>query len=162
MNNGIVPALLVYQLVRAERDGGGNLNGSQLHELTIKYLWLYLFGHIHYAWYFTWYVLQMRYLCLKTKAQLLQVILCASIKLQVVVCILVLSEQFDKQAGIGTGKDGLRWVIFSPENVRQLMSYHYMSGKLEYIYPDKQQDNSEKGSCSKHMEGDDARRRNAG
>ena len=44
----------------------------------------------------------------------------------------------------------------------QLISYHYISGKFEYIYPEKQRDNSEKDNGSKHMQGDDAWRRNAG
>ena len=44
----------------------------------------------------------------------------------------------------------------------QLISYNYISGKLGHIYPEKQQDNSEKDNGSKHMEGDDARRRYAG
>ena len=59
-------------------------------------------------------------------------------------------------------QDRLRWVTFSAENVSQLISYDYMSGKLEQIYPEKQQDCSEKDNGSKHKEGDDARRRNAG
>ena len=33
-----------------------------------------------------------------------------------------LSEHFEV---VCTQKDGLRWVIFSPENVGQLISYHY-------------------------------------
>ena len=42
--------------------------------------------------------------------------------------------------------------IFSPENVGQLLSYYYISRKLEHIYTEKQQDNTEdKGS--KQMEG---------
>ena len=50
-------------------------------------------------------------------------------------------------------QDRLRWVTISAENVSQLISYDYISGKLEQIYPEKQQDSSEK---------DNARRRNAG
>ena len=46
-------------------------------------------------------------------------------------------------------------------NVVQLISYYYISGKPEHIYPEKQQDYSEKDNDSKHMEGDDARRRDA-
>ena len=42
--------------------------------------------------------------------------------------------------------------IFSPENVGQLFSYDYISGKLEHIYPEKQQDNNEDNG-PKHMEG---------
>ena len=80
----------------------------------------------------------MRYLGLKTKAQLLTgAFVC---KHQVASCCLRLSFVFVKQAGICTGKGGMRWVIFSPEHVGQLISYHYISGKLEYIYPEKQQD----------------------
>ena len=42
--------------------------------------------------------------------------------------------------------------IFSPKNVGQFFSYYYISGKLEHIYPQKQQDNSE-DNCPKHKEG---------
>ena len=42
---------------------------------------------------------------------------------------------------------------FSPENVGRLFSHYYISGKLEHIYPEKQQDNSDKDNGSKHMEG---------
>ena len=86
---------------------------------------LYLLGHFHYARYFAWYTLEMLYfLHLKTKAQLLT---CAF------VCnhqVDVLFEQFDQQAVICTGKDGLRLIIFSPEIVGQLISHHYISEKL--------------------------------
>ena len=43
--------------------------------------------------------------------------------------------------------------FFSPENVGRLFSYHCIYGKLEHIYPEKQQDTSEKYNGSKHMEG---------
>ena len=43
----------------------------------------------------------------------------------------------------------------------QLISYYPISAKLEYIYPEKQQNNS-KDNGSKQMEGDDASRGNAG
>ena len=61
-----------------------------------------------------------------------------------------------------TQKDGLRWVIFSPENMGQLISYYHISAKLEHICPEKQQNNSKKDNGSKQMEGGDASRRNAG
>ena len=41
--------------------------------------------------------------------------------------------------------------MFFAENVGQLISYYYISEKLEHIYHEKQQDNSEKGNGSKHM-----------
>ena len=47
-------------------------------------------------------------------------------------------------------------------NVSQLISYYYISEKRQHIYSEKQQDNSEKDNGSKHIEGDGARRRNAG
>ena len=43
--------------------------------------------------------------------------------------------------------------IFSPENVGRLFSHYYISGKLEHIYPEKQQDNSDKDNGSKYTEG---------
>ena len=46
----------------------------------------------------------------------------------------------------------MRWITFSAEYVGQLMSYYYISGKLERIYAEKQHDNSEKDNGSKHME----------
>ena len=70
-----------------------------------------------------------------------------------------LSEHFEV---VCNQKDGLRWVIFSPENVGQLISYYHISAKLEHIYPEKQQNNSKKDNGSKQMEEDDASRRNAG
>ena len=73
-----------------------------------------------------------------------------------------LSEHFEV---VCTQKDGLRWVIFSPENMGQLISYYHISAKLEHIYPEKQQNNqnnSKKDNGSKQMEGDDASRGNAG
>ena len=88
----------------------------------------------------------MQYIHLKTKAQLLtRALVC---KLQVVVWNSVLSEHFE---AICSGKDGLRWATFSAENVGQLISYYYISAKLEHIYPERQQDNSEKDNGSKHM-----------
>ena len=70
-----------------------------------------------------------------------------------------LSEHFEV---VCTQKDGLRWVIFSLENVGQLISYYHISTKLEHIYPEKQQNNSKRDNGSKQMEGDDASRWNAG
>ena len=52
--------------------------------------------------------------------------------------------------------------MFSPENVGQLISYNHITAKLEHIYPEKQQNNSQKDNGSKQMEGDDASRWNAG
>ena len=105
-----------------------SLNGSQLQELVIEYLWLYFYGHFHYAWYFTWYAHEMQYLCFKTKARLLAgAFVC---KHDVIVCNAVLSEYFKI---ISTQKDELRWVILSPENVDQLISYYHISGTLEHI-----------------------------
>ena len=69
-----------------------------------------------------------------------------------------LSEHFEV---VCTQTDGLRWVIFSPENVGQLISYNHISAKLEHIYPEKQQNNSKKDNGSKQMEGGDASRWNA-
>ena len=59
-----------------------------------------------------------------------------------------MSEQFDEQAR----KNGQRWATFSPENMVQLISYYYISGKLDHIYPEKQQDNSKKDNDSKDTE----------
>ena len=70
-----------------------------------------------------------------------------------------LSEHFEV---VCNQKDGLRWVIFSPENVGQLISYYHISVKLAHIYPEKQQNNSKKDNGSKQMEEEDASRRNAG
>ena len=42
---------------------------------------------------------------------------------------------------------------FSPENVGRLFSHYHISGKLEHIYPEKQQGNSDNDNGSKHMEG---------
>ena len=39
--------------------------------------------------------------------------------------------------------------IFSPENVGRSFSYYYISGKLEHIYPEKQQDKSEDNGSKK-------------
>ena len=69
-----------------------------------------------------------------------------------------LSEHFEV---VCTQKDALRWVIFPPENVGQLISYYYISAKLEHVYPEKQQNNSKKDNGSKQMEGHDASRWNA-
>ena len=90
---------------------------------------------------------RIQYLHLKTKAQLLTgAFVCEH---QVVVWNSVLSEHFE---AICTGTDGLRWVTFSAEYVGHLISYSYISGKLEHIYPEQQQGNSEKDNGSKHME----------
>ena len=70
-----------------------------------------------------------------------------------------LSEHFDV---VCIQMDGLRWFIFSPENVGQLIYYYHVSAKLEHIYPEKQQNNYKTDSGSKQMEGDDASRENAG
>ena len=70
-----------------------------------------------------------------------------------------LSEHFEV---VCTQKDGLRWVIFSPENAGQLITYYQISAELEHIYPEKQQNNSNKDNGSKQMEEGDASRWNAG
>ena len=44
----------------------------------------------------------------------------------------------------------------------QLIYYYHISAKLEHIYPEKQQNNCEKDSGSKQMEGGDASREDAG
>ena len=46
--------------------------------------------------------------------------------------------------------------------VGKLISYCYISGKLEHIYPEKQQNNAEMDNGSKTHGGVDARRMNAG
>ena len=103
-----VPALLVNQLVRVERDR--SLNGLQLQEHSVEYLRVYEFGHFHHAWCSSWYALEIQYLYLKTETRLLtDAFVC---KHQVVAWNSVLSEQFDEPAVICTGKDGLRWVTF--------------------------------------------------
>ena len=100
------------------------------------HFYLYLFGHFHCAWCITWYAIEMQYLHIKTKAQLLTgAFVC---KHQVVVWNSVLSEHFE---------------AISAENVGQLISYHYTSGKLERIYSEKQQNDSAEDNGSKHMEG---------
>ena len=99
----------------------------------------------------------MQYLNLKTKAQLLKGAFC--LQSSSFVWNTVFSEHFE---ALRNGKDGLRWVTFSSENVGQLISCYYISGKLEHIYPHQQQGDSVKDNGPKHMEGDDARRRNAG
>ena len=43
----------------------------------------------------------------------------------------------------------------------QLISYYHISGKLELVYPEKQQDNKKKDNDSKQMEGGGARKENA-
>ena len=102
MNDGIVPALLVYQLVHAER-GDKGLNVSQLQEL-----------------YFTWCALEMQYLNLKTKARLLRGAFAC--KHQVVIWNTVLSEHFE---ALSTGRidwDGSHfllkmWVSYFPMTI---------------------------------------------
>ena len=67
----------------------------------------------------------MQCLNLKTKAQLLKGAFC----LQASSCCL--KHSFSKHfEALHTGKDGLRWGTLSAENVGQLISYHYISGKL--------------------------------
>ena len=56
-----------------------------------------------------------------------------------------LSEHFEV---VCTQKDGMRWVIFSPENMDKLISYYHISAKLEHIYPEKQHNNSKKDNGS--------------
>ena len=64
----------------------------------------------------TWYALDIQYLHLKTKAQLLA---CAFVcKHEVIVWDSVLSDHFKV---ICNRKDGLRWGILSPENVSQFI-----------------------------------------
>ena len=53
-------------------------------------------------------------------------------------------DLFEHFEVVCTQKDGLRWVIFSPENVGQLISYNHIYAKPEHIYPEKQQNNSKK------------------
>ena len=138
VNDDIVPALLVYQRVRAERGVG---------------VWM-----VHSCKNCT--SLGMPYKCniltSKQKHSFSEVFFVC--KHQVVVWRTVLSEHFE---ALHTGKDGLRWVTFFAENVGQLISYYYIAGKLEHIYPEKQQGDSEKDNGPKHMDGDDARWRNA-
>ena len=116
VNDEIVPALLVYQLVHAERERGRSPN-----------LWLYLFGHFHGAWYFTWYAIEMQYLQLKTKAS--HMCFC----LQTSSCCLKLSFIWTLWSYMYSIEVGLRWVTFSAEYVGQLISYYYISGKREHI-----------------------------
>ena len=71
-------------------------------------------------------------------------------------------DLFEHFEVVCTQEDGLRWVIFSPENLGQLISYNHISTRLERIYPKKQQENSMKDNGSKQMEGGDASRWNAG
>ena len=142
-----------------QKEGDRSSNGSQLQELAISYLWLDLFGHFHSFWYFTSYAIEMQYLIhLKTEAQLPGgTFVC---KHQFVVWNSVLSEHFDEQAVICTGKSGMRRVAFSLEKVGQLISCYHIFGKLEHVYPkkkttkkpkQKQHDNSEKDNGSTHI-----------
>ena len=133
--------------VRVCRKRDRSLNESQLQQLSIGYLRLYVFGHFHHAWYFNLYALEIQYFHLKTEAKLLTIAFVCN--QQVVIWNPVLSEQFDMHWQGWTEKDH----IFSPENVGRLFSHYYISGKLEHIYPEKQQDNSDKDNGSKYMEG---------
>ena len=120
-----------------QRGGDKGLNVLQLQEL-----------------YFTWCALEMQY---QNKSTASQRCFC----LQAWSCCLKRSFIWAFWS-FTYWQDRLRWVTFSAENESQLISYDYISGKLEQIYPEKQQDSSEKDNGSKHKEGDDARRRNAG
>ena len=93
----------------------------------------------------------MQYLHLKTKTQLLTGAFVCKHQYK-----LLSQTQFYLsilKLAMCTGKDGLRWVTFSAQYVGRLNSYYSVYGKLEHIYPEKQQDDSEKDNGSKHMEG---------
>ena len=122
-----------------QREGDKGLNVPQLQEL-----------------YFTWCAHECNKLTSKQKHGFSEVLLPANIKLLSETQLIWAFWSFTYW------QDRLRWVTFSAENVSQLISYDYISGKLEQIYPEKQQDSSEKDNGSKHKEGNDARRRNAG
>ena len=59
VNNLLMPTLLDHHFLRAEREGSWLFQ-----QLCIEHMLLYLFsaGHIHYACYVTWYLLEMRHL----------------------------------------------------------------------------------------------------
>ena len=80
VNDGVVPALPVYQLVRAEREVGAWMVHRWKNLRSTIFGCTYLVTS-HCAWYFIWYALEMQCLHLTTKAQLLTCAFPANIKL---------------------------------------------------------------------------------
>ena len=149
----LVSTMLVYQLLRAERERRGD-GGWYVH--SFKNLWSSIFDCTPL---FISTMLRTS-LSMPEKGNIFISKQKHSFSQGAFVCEHEdLSEHFEI---LCTQKDGLRWVIFSPENMGQLISYYHISAKLEHIYPEKQQNNSKKDNGSKQMEGDDASKGNAG
>ena len=145
--------MLVYQLLRTERARRGD-GGWYVH--SFKNLWSSIFDCTPLVI----YTMLRTSLSMPEKGNILISKQKHSFSQGAFVCEHEnLSEHFEV---VCTQKDGLRWAIFSPENMGQLISYYHISAELEYIYPEKQQNNSKKDNGSKQMEGDDASRGNAG
>ena len=144
--------MLVYQLLRAERErgeggvgGGGGGGGWYVH--SFKNLWWSIFDCTPLVI----STMLRTSLSMPEKGNIFISKQKHSFSQGAFVCKHEdLSEHFEV---VCTQKDGLRWVIFSPENVGQLISYYHISAKLEHIYPEKQQNNSKKDNGSNKWRG---------
>lgn len=109
VDNFLLPTLLIHQFERAEREGDIDLK-----LMTLKRMMKYFFlaGHVHYARYLTWYLLEMASLPSDAKVDL--------------VCRhhpgywnAVSADQFGDQTAIKIGKGGLKGMTLSAELVSE-------------------------------------------
>ena len=147
--------MLVYQLLRAERErdreieGGGGWYVHSFKSLTCDRvsltvpLWLFPLCFVLHLVCPRKAISSSRNKSIASRGMLLS----ASMKICLSISRLYVLRRMDW--------DGSYFLL------KQLISYNHIPARLEHIYPEKQQNNSKKDNGSKQMEGDDASRWNA-
>ena len=149
--NLVKPTLLVHQFLRAEREGDWLFQ-----QLCLRRMLPYFFraGHIHYARYISWHLLEMQNLPDDVKAYLI---------VGAHVCRhsegswnSVSGDEFGEQTAIKTGKGSVKGMILSPELVTEWIDSFpistYLSDAMENLYMDQGSSSASQGSKKKKVE----------
>ena len=133
VDNFIKPTLLAHQFLRAEREGNWLFQ-----QLCIERMLPYFFsaGHIHYARYLAWHLLEMRNLPENVKSDLMAgAHVCRHIE---GTWNSVSSDQFGEQTAIKKGKGGMTGMTLSPDLVAEWIDsfpvFAYLSDAMELVY----------------------------
>jgi hypothetical protein len=156
VDNLVMPTLLAHQFLRTEREGNWLFQ-----QLCLERMLPYFFsaGHIHYARYISWHLLEMRYLL--PEAARTDFIAGAHVCQHNDGCWnSVSSDQFGEQTAIKIGKGGLKGITLSPELVTEWIDAFpisvYLSDVMDHLYSEYLPDLS---VSTKHKEEGGKRRR---
>lgn len=140
VDNFLVPTLLAHQFLRAEREGKWLFQ-----QLCLERMLPYFFsaGHVHYARYISWHLIEMRHLL--PQAAKADLIAGAHVCRHNEGCWNAVSgDQFGEQTAIKIGKGGLKGMTLSPELVTEWIDAFpisvYLSDTMDHLYSEHSQD----------------------